>query len=62
MHMLAYCSVADSIDEYIKIGKSSTLECPKHFSRGVISCLVRSIVVVPLLTILDVFLAKGEKM
>jgi hypothetical protein len=36
--MLAYDSVVESIDGYIKMGKSSALECLEHFSRGVISC------------------------
>jgi hypothetical protein len=36
--MLVYSSVADSIDEYIKIGKSFVLECLELFYGGVISC------------------------
>lgn len=37
--MLAYGSIDDSIDEYIKMGESSGLECLELFSRGVIACI-----------------------
>lgn len=37
LHMHAYSSVADFIDVYIKIGKSSALECLELLCRGVIS-------------------------
>jgi hypothetical protein len=36
--MLAYGSIANSIDEYIKIGKSSPLNYLEYFYKGVISC------------------------
>jgi hypothetical protein len=50
--MLACCSIDDSIDEYIKIEKSSTLECLKLFCRGVLFHVsAMSIIVIPPLTI-----------
>ena len=34
--MLAYGSPADALDEYLKIGKSTALQCLDKFARGVI--------------------------
>jgi len=36
MRMLPYGTLADSLDENLKIGKSTTLECLGMFARGVI--------------------------
>ena len=36
MRMLAYCAAADVIDEYIKIGGTTALECVRHFCKGII--------------------------
>ncbi|KAL6847238.1 hypothetical protein ACP4OV_023091 [Aristida adscensionis] len=36
MRMLAYGTPADALDEYLKIGKSTVLECLDKFARGVI--------------------------
>lgn len=36
IRMLAYGSPADSLDEYLKIGKSTSLHCLDMFARGVI--------------------------
>ena len=36
MRMLAYGSPADALDEYLKIGKSTALQCLDKFARGVI--------------------------
>ncbi len=36
IRMLAYGSPADSLDEYLKIGKSTSLQCLDMFARGVI--------------------------
>jgi hypothetical protein len=36
MRMLAYGSPADALDEYLKIGKSTTLHCLDKFEQGVI--------------------------
>ena len=37
MRMLAYGTPADALDEYLKIGKSTALECMDKFARGVIA-------------------------
>lgn len=34
--MLAYCMAADAVDEYIKIGGITALECLRRFSKGII--------------------------
>jgi hypothetical protein len=36
MRMLAYDSPADALDEYLKIGRSTALQCLDKFARGVI--------------------------
>jgi len=36
MKMLAYSIMTDCVDEYLKIGASTTLECMKNFALGVI--------------------------
>jgi len=36
MRMLAYGVAADAVDEYIKIGSSTTLECLRRFLKGII--------------------------
>lgn len=36
LRMLAYGTPADSIDEYVRIGKSTTIESLKKFCRGVV--------------------------
>lgn len=38
LHVFIYDSVADSTDDYIKMEKSSILECLEHFCTGVILC------------------------
>ena len=36
MRMLAYGMAADAVDEYIKIGESTALECLIRFCKGII--------------------------
>jgi len=36
MRMLAYGMASDTVDEYIKIGGSTTLECLRRFCNGII--------------------------
>ena len=36
MRMLAYGVAVDAVDEYIKIGSSTTLECLRKFCKGII--------------------------
>ena len=42
IRLLAYGSAADSIDEYIRIGESTALECLEHFCEGVIACFAET--------------------
>lgn len=41
MRMLAYGTPADALDEYLKIGKCTALECLDKFARGVIEVFGR---------------------
>jgi len=36
MRMLAYGVASDAVDEYIKIGGTTTLECLRRFCKGII--------------------------
>ena len=36
LHMLAYGMSADSLDEYVRIGETTTIECVKRFCQGVV--------------------------
>lgn len=36
MRMLAYGVTADTVDEYIKIGGTTTFECLRRFCEGII--------------------------
>jgi hypothetical protein len=36
MHMLAYGTPADALDEYLKIGRYTALHCLDKFANGVI--------------------------
>ena len=36
MRMLAYGMTADAVDEYIKIGGTTALECLRRFCKGII--------------------------
>ncbi len=38
VHQLAYGMAADSVDEYLKLGKSTALECLEKFCEGIIAC------------------------
>ena len=38
LRLLAYGIAADSIDEYLKLGKSTALECLENFCEGIIEC------------------------
>ena len=36
LRMLAYGMSADSLDEYVRIGETTTIECVKRFCQGVV--------------------------
>jgi Plant transposon protein len=38
LRQLAYGSAADSVDEYVKLGKSTALECLEKYCEGIIEC------------------------
>jgi hypothetical protein len=35
---LAYDMAANTIDEYLKLGKTTALECPEYYCLGIIGC------------------------
>jgi hypothetical protein len=41
MRLLAYGMTADTIDEYLKLGKTITLECLENYCDGIIDCVTR---------------------
>jgi hypothetical protein len=59
--MLVYYSVANSMDEYIQMGKRSILECLEHFCRGVVECFGLEYMCCPIVDDLRHLLAKGEE-
>jgi hypothetical protein len=38
MRQLAYGMTTDTIDEYLKLGKSTTLQCLEYYYSGIIEC------------------------
>jgi hypothetical protein len=38
LRQLAYGIAADTIDEYLKLGKTTTLECLEYYGSGIIEC------------------------
>jgi hypothetical protein len=38
LRQLAYGMVVDTIDEYLKLGKTTTLECLEYYCSGIIEC------------------------
>nr|VDD21824.1 unnamed protein product [Brassica oleracea] len=36
IRQLAYCSAADAVDEYLRLGESTALSCLHHFTDGII--------------------------
>jgi hypothetical protein len=41
MRLLAYGMTADTIDEYLKLGKTITLECLENYCDDIIDCVTR---------------------
>jgi hypothetical protein len=52
---LTYSMTADTIDEYLKLGKSTTIESVEYYCAGIIVCLGLSSYVVLLSLILNVY-------
>ena len=40
LRMLCYGASADSIDEYVRLGESTILECLKRFTKAIVSIFV----------------------
>jgi hypothetical protein len=40
LHQLAYDMATDTIDEYLKLEKITTLECLEYYCLGIIECFV----------------------
>jgi hypothetical protein len=38
LHQLAYGMAADTIDEYLKLGKTTALECVEYYYLSIIEC------------------------
>jgi hypothetical protein len=55
LRMLAYGSIAHSIDEYIKMGKGFALECLELFVEVLSNVLDKSTCIIPLLMTLGVY-------
>ena len=43
LRMFAYGMAADSLDEYVKIGETTTIECVKRFCQGVVTPIFKHI-------------------
>jgi len=58
--MLAYGISADCIDEYLKIGESTAIECMKNFAAGVIQVFGEEYLRKPTQADVDLLLAVAE--
>ena len=61
LRLLAYGIAADSIDEYLKLGKSTALECLENFCEGIIECYGAEFYRRPTESDLQRLLAKAEE-
>lgn len=61
LRQLAYGMAADSIDEYLKLGKSTALECVENFCEGIIDCYDAEFCRRPTVTDIQRLLAKAEE-
>ena len=59
--MLAYGSAADSIDEYLKLARSTALECLEKFCEGIIHCYEEEFCRRPNVADIQRLLAKAEE-
>jgi hypothetical protein len=61
VHQLAYAIATDTIDEYLKLEKSTALECLEYFCAGIIECFEAEFLRRP--TVIDTqrLLAKAEE-
>jgi hypothetical protein len=61
VHQLAYGMSADTIDEYLKLGKTTTLECLEYYYAGIIECFEAEFLRRPTVTNTQRLLAKAEE-
>ena len=61
LRLLAYGSAADSIDEYLKLARSTALECLEKFCEGIIHCYEEEFCRRPNVADIQRLLAKAEE-
>jgi hypothetical protein len=60
-HQLAYVMAAYTIDEYLKLGKSTALECLEYYSSGIIECFRDEFLCLPTIADTQRLLDKAEE-
>jgi hypothetical protein len=61
LHQLAYGMTIDTIDEYLKLGKTTALECLKCYCLDIIECFGDEFLRLPTITDTQRLLAKTEE-
>jgi hypothetical protein len=61
LRQLAYGIAADTIDEYLKLGKTTVLECLKYYCSSIIKCFGDEFLRHPTITDTQRLLAKAEE-
>jgi hypothetical protein len=59
MRQLAYGMATDTIDEYLKLGKSNALECLKYYCASIIKCFGADFLRRPTVTDTQCLLGRG---
>jgi hypothetical protein len=61
LRQLAYGIATDTIDEYLKLGKTTVLECLEYYCSGIIECFGDEFLRRPTVTDTQRLLAKAKK-
>jgi hypothetical protein len=61
LHQLAYGMATDTIDEYLKLRKTTTLECLEYYYSGIIECFGDEFLRRPTVADIQRLLAKTEE-
>jgi hypothetical protein len=61
LRQLTYGIAADTIDEYLKLGKTTALECLEYYCSGIIECFGDEFLRCPTVTDTHRLLAKAEE-
>jgi hypothetical protein len=61
VHQLVYGMTADTIDQYLKLGKSTALKCLKYYCASIIECFRAEFLCRPTVADTQRLLAKVEK-